>query len=155
MAQPNKNVWGPVLWKLLHTAAECLGNQSIPVLKQDEPRQWINLLVATEHLMPCLMCKKHYREWRIKRSVEVFRYMEGAALREAARRWLWELHRDICVQNGVFSIEYDELDKVYSDRTPAFFKTQLADLRLKIGGGEQFRLFQRCFIIFLKIVNKY
>ena len=156
MALPPKGKWGPVLWKILHTAADCLGNQTHPILKQDERQGWINVLNSLEGAMPCIQCQKHYREWRFKHPLEVFRFADGEALREAARNWLLDLHNNVNSQNKGEILPAEKLDELYSDRTPAFFKKQMLDLQTILGNtGESYRKFQRCLILLLKIVNKY
>lgn len=156
MALPPKGKWGPVLWKILHTAAECLGNQKIEILKQDERQAWINVLHSLEGAMPCIQCQKHYREWRFRNKLEAFRYLDGDALRTAARNWLLDLHNNVNTQNKLEIVPIEKLDEIYSDRSPAFFKKQMFDLHTILGNtGESYRKFQRCLILLLKIVNKY
>ena len=97
---PNKMVqnseWGPPLWRLLHTLAERLGRQTVPLLAQDEFRAWIAVLQGVEGIMPCQLCRGHYRAWRTARPLEG---LFGSA--DASREWLWALHEDVNERRGV------------------------------------------------------
>ena len=88
--------WGPPLWRILHTLAERVGRQSIPMMMQDELRAWIGVLLGVEAIMPCQMCRGHYRAWRTKRPLEG---LYGGT--DASREWLWSLHEEVNEQRGV------------------------------------------------------
>ena len=51
---PETTVWGPPLWKVLHTLAECSDNSPL----------WHDILTAMETLIPCPTCKAHFIEYR-------------------------------------------------------------------------------------------
>ncbi len=112
---PNKMVqnseWGPPLWRLLHTLAERLGRQTVPLLAQDEFRAWIAVLQGVEGIMPCQLCRGHYRAWRTARPLEG---LFGSA--DASREWLWALHEAVNEQRGVAAegrITFAQLGDVY------------------------------------------
>ena len=57
---PDNEVWGPILWNLLHGIAEHVGkggNQT------EESYSLIQLLKLTEKIIPCPTCKEHYKTW--------------------------------------------------------------------------------------------
>ena len=60
------------------------------MLAQDELRAWIAVLQGVEGVMPCQLCRGHYRTWRGKRPLEG---LYGGA--DASREWLWSLHEDV------------------------------------------------------------
>jgi hypothetical protein len=88
--------WGPPLWRILHTLAERVGKQTVLMLAQDETRAWIGLLQHVEGIMPCQMCRGHYRAWRTRRSLEG---LYGGS--DASREWVWALHEDVNQRRGV------------------------------------------------------
>lgn len=47
---PETTVWGPPLWRILHTLAECSDNSPL----------WFDILVAMETLIPCPTCRAHF-----------------------------------------------------------------------------------------------
>jgi len=84
--------WGPPMWKLLHSMAEKAGTS---VLQVDEKRAWISFLRLTEGILPCPMCRDHYRQWRRTHPLEDFLANHGDLFRERVREWLWGLHDDV------------------------------------------------------------
>jgi hypothetical protein len=58
MADPKE--WGPLLWKILHTISENLGNNINKVLQKDEILYFQNLLKQIKNIIPCKLCVKHY-----------------------------------------------------------------------------------------------
>ena len=90
--------WGPHVWKLLHSMAERAGNS---VLEIDEIRAWINVLRLTEGILPCAMCRDHYREWRKSHPLEEFLGSRGVFFRDRVREWLWGLHDTVNGRNDV------------------------------------------------------
>ena len=141
-----KEQWGPVLWKILHTAAGCLGKQKLPMLVKDERQYMINLLVALEFIMPCLACQKHYRDWRRNHPLEAVGDFQ---------KWLWNLHNSINRASKKELVAFEELPAIYGDSSPAFFRAQLDRLSRVIGNiGEPFRRFRSCLLLFLKLVGR-
>lgn len=91
---PKNNEWGPVLWEMLHGAAEKLGQTSIKQLQDDQRREMILVLRYVETVMPCALCRNHYKEWRSKNPIDTFP-TEIQAFKEAVRNWLFLLHQEI------------------------------------------------------------
>jgi hypothetical protein len=108
-AVTSKEVWGPPLWRLLHSLAERLGRQTIPLLATDEKRAWASLLKAVGQVMPCLACRNHFREWSGRRP--------AIATRDLAREWLWSLHNEVNKERGVVGPAVDQLPDLYGRRT--------------------------------------
>ena len=80
------------MWKLLHSMAERAGQS---ILALDEKRAWINVLRLTEGVLPCAMCRGHYRDWRRAHPLEDFLGSHGEFFRKRVREWLWGLHDDV------------------------------------------------------------
>jgi hypothetical protein len=51
---PETTVWGPPLWKILHTLAECSDNSPL----------WFDILNSMETHIPCPVCKTHFIEYK-------------------------------------------------------------------------------------------
>jgi hypothetical protein len=51
---PETTVWGPPLWKVLHTLAEFSDNSPL----------WFDILNAMETHIPCPVCKTHFTEYK-------------------------------------------------------------------------------------------
>lgn len=110
-AVTSKEVWGPPLWRLLHSLAERLGRQTIPLLVTDERRAWASLLKMVGQVMPCLACRTHFREWSGRKPAD------GYTQREGAREWLWALHNEVNTSRGVTGPTLDQMPDLYGHRT--------------------------------------
>jgi hypothetical protein len=51
---PETTVWGPPLWKVLHTLAELSDNSPL----------WFDILNSLETFIPCPVCKTHFTEYK-------------------------------------------------------------------------------------------
>ncbi len=132
MAQ-NKE-WGPIFWSVLHTLAEQLGKPRAPINQTDEVNTWILLLKSVEVAMPCQMCREHYHAWLGKHPVTVFTSLRGMPLREAARKWLYDLHEDVNQRRQVESgIGIDQLPLLYSSLQGFQQKVEALVSALKLG----------------------
>ncbi len=126
--------WGPLFWRVLHISAEQLGKPRAPINQIDEVNTWILLLKSVEGAMPCQMCREHYHAWLAKRPVNIFTNLRGIPLREAARKWVYDLHEDVNLRREVVSgIGIEELPALYSSLTE--FQRKIEELvgALKIG----------------------
>lgn len=109
--------WGPPLWRILHTLAERVGRQGIPLLAMDEMRAWTALLRSTEGIMPCSLCRTHYRAWKHTHPLEG---MAGSGLAPLTRKWLWELHDTVNRQRGVEGgVGFEQLSEIYGTKSTA------------------------------------
>ena len=104
-------VWGPAMWRILHSLAERLGKQTNTLLIQDEQRAWINFLRSVESVIPCKRCKGHYRDWGLKNRIDL------AAMRITARAWLWGLHNEVNRERHIQGPELAEMEAIYGQRT--------------------------------------
>ncbi len=87
--------WGNPMWKILHSLTESLGRQSNSILAADEAHEMVFLLRDLEKIMPCQMCRSHYNAWRKNHPLEQLAPLRGPALRDAVRKWLYELHENV------------------------------------------------------------
>lgn len=109
--------WGVPLWKILHGTAEKIGYIQNSLMSQDEMREMLFLLNAVEAIMPCDLCRKHYKEWRAKHPIsswpEILKGQPGE-FRERMRRWLWELHENVNrSKGGEISLPFEKLPELY------------------------------------------
>ena len=87
--------WGNPLWKMLHSITESLGNQKNAILAADEAHEMVFLLRDLEKVMPCQLCRQHYNIWRKEHPLEKIALLRGPALRDAVRKWLYDLHENV------------------------------------------------------------
>ena len=111
--------WGTQLWRILHGTAEKIGYIQNALIAQDEMREVIFLFNAVEAIMPCELCRKHYKEWRAKHPIrswpDVYKG-RPAEFREQIRRWLWELHEHVNQSKGIeSSLPFEKLSTQYGN----------------------------------------
>jgi hypothetical protein len=113
--------WGNPLWKVLHSITESLGNQKIAILANDEANEIVFLLRDVEKIMPCALCRNHYHEWRRDHPLEQLAALRGVALREAVRKWLYDLHENVNksrkIESGITLEQIPDLYKQIDIRT--------------------------------------
>jgi hypothetical protein len=127
--------WGPHLWRILHTLAERLGLSSgtAELLKADEAREWFLVLRATERVMPCALCRKHYSAWRKTHPIEKFMHLREIFLKQEARKWLWELHENVNSRREISSgIDLAKVESIYKARTKEDFQQDIDILVKKL-----------------------
>ncbi len=108
--------WGPPLWKILHGIAEALGNQPVPMLATDEAHEIVFLLRDLEKIMPCQLCRNHYRAWRKDHPLEEIDKLRGYMLKTGVRKWLYDLHENVNQSRSLESqISLDQMETLYKN----------------------------------------
>lgn len=127
---PSKREWGPPLWKILHGITESLGNQTNAMLSTDEAHEMVFLLRDVDKIMPCALCRGHYNTWRKHHPIEALDRLRGPMLRDAVRKWLYDLHEEVNRRNEITSgLNEDQLREIY---LAVDIRTQWADFLTKI-----------------------
>ena len=109
---PGTEEWGPLFWKLLHGFAEKAGTARNV---EEEMREWKRLLTLLTDVLPCDICKKHYKEVLLLSPIEGILKMDRATASTFLRTWLWTLHNVINVGNGKAELPFADLATLYSD----------------------------------------
>ena len=109
----SREAWGPRFWKILHTLAECSGEQSTQIQMNDEADAWHILLRVQAYVMPCALCKDHYIEWHRTHKTESLRTIHGDERRAWIRRWLWGCHNRVNLMNQKISPELESLPMLF------------------------------------------
>lgn len=152
--------WGPLLWRLLHGMAECVGNQATPLLATDEVNELIFCLRDLEMIMPCAKCRAHYRTWRKDHPLETLAPLRGPAFREAVRLWLYQLHENVNKDREVDStVTLEDCPGLYRDlpiRELWLQYNQLMQttLHMRLVNGSALQNFGRHFTLFRKLVGR-
>ena len=84
----SNSIWGPALWRILHSACERIGAHNMKKLPQEESRIWLGLLQRLRYSLPCPQCKKHYNAFFASAPIAVI-------TRDSVRRWLFHLHNQV------------------------------------------------------------
>ena len=105
---PGTEEWGPLVWNILHGLAEKMGNANA-----EELREWKRLLTFTADVLPCDVCKKHYKEVLLQHPIGGILKMDGVIAATFVKTWLWTLHNEINVGNGKPELPFTELSVLY------------------------------------------
>ena len=111
-------VWGPPLWRVLHTAAE-----RVPVASA----AWVAVVDALKTSLPCAECTGHYVAWV---SDVTRRVVEGET---DMRAWWLALHNDVNrrTRKGIWTAA--DVTAAYGEATTAAAAEALTALEGKLG----------------------
>jgi hypothetical protein len=105
----DKRIWGPAFWFLLHGWAERLD-----IGGEDTATEWSRFIRWLADVLPCTICQEHAR---LQRRPD-FSRLRGAALKEAARDWMYQFHTDVNnrLLVGGRTFRKEDLELVYRNR---------------------------------------
>ena len=152
--------WGNPLWKILHSITESLGNQKNSIIATDEAHEIVFLLRDVEKIMPCALCRNHYNKWRKDHPLEQLASLRGPALRDAVRKWLYELHEDVNkdrkIQSGITLDQITEIYKSVDIRTEwaKFFQLMKASTEVGLVSQTVLENFHRHLGILRKLLGR-
>lgn len=89
---PDASEWGPILWSILHGLAERSGRPVTPMYAEDERRAWIPLFQLTSDIIPCHICKEHFKAYLKEHPVEELKRIPLHELHEWLRDWFYTVH---------------------------------------------------------------
>ena len=107
---PESAEWGPITWDILHGLAERSGGCTNKLIQEDEKRHWISLFDSIEKMIPCTICREHYKTFLLNRPVNSIIDSPYESLKPFVKKWFWTLHGEI--YEGVFA--YEDLTARYS-----------------------------------------
>jgi hypothetical protein len=113
----NREAWGPRFWKILHTMAECVGQQKTLIQTNDEADAWMFLIKSQAFCMPCALCKQHFLDFQKQKPFGNLRTIQGEGRKEWIRKWLWECHKRVNEMNDKLTPALEELPSVYPRRS--------------------------------------
>jgi hypothetical protein len=117
MDSPQTRIWGPALWRLLHSLAEMSEMYNTKIQQADELRLWFNLLTSLKFFLPCPVCKKHYNEYLQMSPIEIL-LTSHVGLKSRLREWLYNLHSRVNAQNSKYvTIAIEDLPALYGNYT--------------------------------------
>ena len=133
-------VWGPIFWMTMHIVT--LGYPHLPT--EEEQKAAINFFESLQYMIPCPICKEHY-----KANLEKLPVRDVVADKQTLIRWLFNMHNLINTQLGKSEITWQEfvysmaelsvLPKFSFKQKQSFFDTQsllylVAGIGLGVGG---------------------
>ena len=154
---PKNTEWGPVLWEMLHGAVERLGRTPVKSIHDDQRREMTLVLRYVEVVMPCAMCRGHYREYRTKHPIDRFPD-EIQAYKATVREWLFNLHQEITDGAGLARIMTigDLADRYGSvnlkEKSAEFFKLMDRAIRLRVLEPEPLKRFNTHYTFLMRLL---
>jgi len=128
------SVWGPPLWKVLHTAAQCRGVKTRYSL-------WVKLFKELRTGLPCPDCSAHYNAWLNAYPIRVSLVPNGGV---DIGKWLLNLHNDVNRRTGKPTWTLMQVSTSYS--------TNIADAK-EIAETLQGKIGDRAYTTLLALLN--
>lgn len=130
------------MWRMLHTLAERLGRAPLTIQQHDERHIWLSFMRLLEHVMPCVRCRMHYRDYVLRYPLDRSMGFVGEPLRRAASFWLFRLHNEINAQNRKSLVPIEALEGMYSKRPQSELQLDVQELAHHLNDAAQARLIQ-------------
>jgi hypothetical protein len=109
---PETAHWGPILWQILHGLAE-RAERSFDM--SDEVREWQRFIRATGDMLPCDICRAHYKEYISKHPLTQLTIQGKGQIKPWVKNWFWDLHNEINTGTGRPVFPYNDLELTYSN----------------------------------------
>ena len=111
---PGSDEWGPLLWKLLHGIAEHAGQLMTPSYAEQERIAWLAFFRLTAEIIPCHVCKEHFRIYLKEHPVDQLKRMPTTQLKPYIRHWFWEVHEWVNMTLGKPGFPEADLEGAYA-----------------------------------------
>jgi hypothetical protein len=152
---PKNSEWGPLLWTLLHGGVEKMGSSAIRSILDDQRREFILVLKTVEGIMPCALCRNHFREFRMKQSIDKLP-VDPSEFKIASRKWLFDLHDAVNERNQrPWVLTVDMLPSLYASsdligKSQELYRFLEGAVRVRAIEGELFKKFKTHYALFLR-----
>lgn len=110
---PITDNWGPSLWIILHSLAERGGKVIAPSFRDDEKRQWINIIELLPKIIPCPNCREHAQDWINKHPITAIKEISSDELYSWLTTWVYTFHEDVNYRTGKQSFDKGMLAQTY------------------------------------------
>ena len=113
--QNPKEIWGPIMWKILHNLTINVQDQKDNWAKTQN-RKAVKSLLET---MPCLRCRNH--------SLKMLSSVPMSPTKEQLQKFVIDLHNDVNKQNDKQIFSYEEVVELYNSLTSDNIKEDLLE----------------------------
>jgi hypothetical protein len=124
MANPKE--WGPLLWRIIHTCCEHLGNNTINILKNDELYAYKKFINQIRFILPCKICKIHYSKELLLHKKD----LEYDELKSYSKEFFYNIHHSINKEKNIESIDFSSLEIIYGKITKEEFNKLLSEFEI-------------------------
>ena len=130
---PDTANWGPILWKVLHSLAERGGKSFAPSFRDDERRQWMNLIPLLPKIIPCPDCRLHAEAWILVNPITAIKTLDDIELYDWLTDWFYRFHENVNSRTGKPSFDKTILPSLYGKTSiPEALKELKAPIELAI-----------------------
>lgn len=120
-------VWGPLFWSTMHIVS--LGYPDEPSYSEKRAaKEWFN---ALPHLLPCSICRDHFRE--VIGALPVETWLDN---RKSLIEWVWMVHNKVNEKLGKAQITQEEFYKRYREMADRGLPIPPANPTAKIAEAE-------------------
>jgi hypothetical protein len=102
--------WGPILWNILHGFAERTGRS---INKADEVREWQKFIKATSEVLPCDICREHFKRYQVINPFTHITQVPSTDVRTWVKTWLLNIHNEINAGTNKPIFSYADLEAKY------------------------------------------
>jgi hypothetical protein len=110
---PENANWGPILWTVLHALAEKGGKVVAPSFRDDERRQWANIIPLLPKIIPCPDCRAHAEAWILINPITAIKTLGDSEIYDWLTDWFYRFHEDVNRRTGKPSFDKALLPQVY------------------------------------------
>jgi len=122
---PTTDMWGPLLWTLLHSLSEKVGSGAA-LFVEDEKQRWIFLLANLATIIPCRDCKAHAIEWIAAHPTADFKSLAPEDRKLWLRTYFYNFHNNVNER-----MEHPQFDEALLESTYGRVDIRNILLRLK------------------------
>jgi len=151
---PDSVDWGPILWKMLHGLADKYATTN---MYTDEVNLWKKLFPLTGDIIPCDICRAHYKEYIATHPVVSFFTMTKLDAAIAIQTWLWNLHNEINVENSKPIFPFQDLHVTYGNinLTDMFQQLDAVMKRALEANGVSFLKWKAWIVVYKTLTSMY
>jgi hypothetical protein len=110
---PETANWGPILWKILHALAERGGKTFAPSFREDERRQWQNIIPLLPKIIPCPDCRNHAEAWILLNPITALKTLSESEMYDWLTDWFYRFHENVNQRIGKPSFDKAMLSQTY------------------------------------------
>ena len=118
-------VWGPSGWVFLHYVTLSYPKNPTPEVRN----KFYNFIMSMQHILPCEMCRTHFKEWMIENPLE-----DALKSNDELVRWAFNAHNRVNIMNNKKPLNWFEFVKLYHTNTPPITQCDRCKKISKNGG---------------------
>lgn len=157
---PDKDIWGPSVWRSLHIMTEHIGALENPLIQIDQARLFEQIIGQLPRILPCPECQQHTAAYLSLHPPGPWQQLRGQELRSAVRTYLFLFHNAVRQANAqpIMLATVEECQRLYT--TMPFTQTLSDNIKNNVSasvrlGHVKLDNWKRWFILFnqLKIIS--